>query len=579
MSDGSCRPRRPFWTDAEEVRPRPERAAGRRSLAARAGWHLAALALLYAGAVLVRGHVNAERRSAGHGDVAAYYQVARNLYQGRGLVQDFVADYLQDPASLPAPSNTWWLPLPSLIAWLGMEAGGDADYATARSAMILCSSLVVALAYAAGLLLLRSRAAALACGVLAVGFHLFLDQTCQTLSHGPYAVFAGGALLVLLALPRAPRLLPLFGLLFGLAYLCRGDSQVLLVSLPCALLLARRRGSLRALPRKDLGLAAALFLLVVAPWWARNERVLGELMPSGVNRAVFARTHEEWFTAPERLTRERYLAWGGERILEQKKRGVLDALSYAPFSLYASLTRGRPLEPRQEYYRLALLGKWVMTPLLWLGLLWLLFRRRAETMLLLVHILLLVVVYGALFSAIGRESFRTSLFSVLPLFVVAIVAALALLLRPLAARAPRLAAGALLSLVVLLSAGNILAAGPHLQAKGRANESMLEPYREFGRWIEERGLGEAVFFCRNPWEFSTETGASAVMIPFADAAYVLDAARRLGVEYLVDEESRSVALAKLRPGAFELVRRGDLQRVEAPLSFSVYRFRPGLLEK
>ncbi len=546
----------------------------------RAAWHAAALVLLYAGAVLIRWHANAERQSAGHGDVAAYYHVARNLHQGRGFVQDFVADFLQDPATVPTPSNTWWLPLPSVIAWLGMEACDSGDYAAAKAAMILCSSLVVVLAYAAGLLLLRTRAAALACGLLAAGFHLFLDQPCQTLSHGPYAVCAGGALLVLLALPRAPRLLPLFGLLFGLAYLCRGDSQVLLVSLPCALLLARRGGRLRTLPLlKDLALAAALFLLVVAPWWARNERVLGEPMPSGVKRAVFARTHEAWFTAPERLTRERYLAWGWEKILEQKKASVLDALGFTPLCLYAGLARGQELEPRHAQYRLALLGKWVMTPLLWLGFLWLLLRRRAQAMLLLLHILLLVVVYGLLFTAIGRESYRSSLFGVLPFFVVAVVAALALLLRPVALRRPRCAALALLVLAALLSAGNVLAAIPRLQAKGRETENMLEPFRECGRWLGERGLRDAVFFCRNPWEFSTETGARAVMIPFADAAYLLDTARRLGVEYLVDEESRSVALEQARPGVFELVRRGDLQRVEAPVAFAIYRFRPGLLDR
>src|SRR5687767_7015500 len=104
--------------------------------------HAVALAVLWVLALVVRSEATEARVSAGHGDVAAYYQVARNLHEGRGFEQDFIADRLAGPTALPTPSNTWWRPLPSIVGWLGMSAAGDASYAAGKRAMLLLSACV-----------------------------------------------------------------------------------------------------------------------------------------------------------------------------------------------------------------------------------------------------------------------------------------------------------------------------------------------------------------------------------------------------------------------------------------------------
>lgn len=541
-------------------------------------WHILWLVLLFGLAVWVRMFAAQHRTSAGHGDVAAYYHVSQNLYAGRGFVQDFIADFLQDPQSVPTPSNTWWLPLPSILGWLGMVAAGEPTFVAAKRAMILVASLVVLVCYFAGLVLLRSRAGALACGILGVGFHLYLDQPTVTLSHGPYSVFAAAALLCVIAYPRHPRVLPWFGLCFGLTYLCRGDSQVLVVSLGVTLLamhlLLRPR---RPIPWRGVGGAVALFLLVVAPWWVRNARVLGEIMPSGVKKVTWARNYEEWFSDPELLTKERYLAWGNERIWKQKQIGVVDAVVYTPAVMYRSVVREgadeddarmRSDSPKR---RILWLGQYVLTPLMALGVLWLLRKRPAAVAVLLLHLLLLVVVYGIVFPAVGRESYRSSLFSVMPILLVAIVAGAGLLLWPLRRFLPRAFAVALVLVATALSAANVAATLPHLKAKAADTDNMLAPYRAFGDWWRRQNGPDAVFFVRSPWEFTAETGLRSVMMPQVAADRMLEFARRFGVTFLIDERTGGMDLGQIRRGAATLVERGDVTPVPNAPVFKLYR--------
>lgn len=541
-------------------------------------FHCFALLALLLASILVRAYAARHRVSAGHGDVAAYYHVSKNLYAGRGFVQDFVADFLEEPQSVPTPSNTWWLPLPSIIAWIGMEIRGEDSYVAAKAAMIAVASLVSWVVYFTALLLLRDRTAALAAGILAVGFHLYLDQPTATLSHGPYSVFAGAAVLSLLAYRRWPRLLPFFGLFFGLTYLCRGDSQVLLAEL--ALVAAGMRFLARepvAIPWRSLAVCAALFVTVAAPWWIRNERVLGEIMPSGQKKVTWARSYEDWFTDTSRLTPEHYLKWGWENILDQKVKGVADAVDYVPDVMWRSVVRaGKEREtverdPDNPKRRILTLGTRVMTPLLWTGALALLVMRPWSSLLVYVHLLALALVYGVVFPAVGRESFRSSMFSVMPFALTAVITPIWLLLRALPRLAPGVRDVSLVAASAVLCVLNIAAAEPHLEDKARGVERTLAPYRQFGRWWRDGDRPDAVFFVRNPWQFTAETGLRCVMMPNVDADTMLEFARRFGVQFFLDEGTQGMELDVMRPGAAHLVRRGDAIEVQNPSPFRLYR--------
>jgi len=533
--------------------------------------HVIALVILWLLALVVRLDATRLRTSAGHGDVAAYYQVSRNLYEGRGFVQDFVADRLASPVTLPTPSNTWWRPLPSILGWLGMEVAGDSTYEDGKRAMIFVASFIPWVAYAAALLLLASRWAAFAAGLLAVGFHLYLDQPNQILSHGPYGLTAGAALVMILGVERSTRHLAWFGVLFGLAYLSRGDSQVLPILLGVALLAARVFGDRTAVPWRRLGVAAGLFVLIAAPWWARNFDVYDAPMPPGQSKAAYAKTYEDWFRSPDRLTWERYEAWGSEKIWQQKRRSVADAASFVPLAMSRSVDRGKTLGPDAPARRLQVLGLYVLGPLLWLGFAWLLIARRRAALLVLLHLTALVVLYAVGFSAIGRNSFHSSLFSVYPVFLACIVAAIQLLLRPLGDARARLRDGLTVAIAVVVAGLNVWAARPHLAAKYRGVENMLTPYRALAGWVDEHRAETPVIFCRNPWQLSAEARIGAVMIPLADAEEIRRVARTFGVTHLVDELRDPKGLVRIRPGLEAMFAAGELKRIKARAGFPLYQ--------
>jgi hypothetical protein len=549
------------------------------------------LVLLYVAAFAVRVWVTRDRVSAGHGDVAGYYHVAQNLATGRGFVQDFVAEYLEDPRAIPTPSNTWWLPLPSLIAAAGMKIAGDTAYVSAKYAMITLSSLIPLLCFFAGWFLLRSRVAGLATGILAVGFHLYLDQPNATLSHGPYALFAAGGLLIVMAWREHPKVLPWFGLFFGATYLCRGDSQALVVGLVVTLLaeaIRRRRERNTAsappqplIPWRALVISIATFLAIAGPWWARNLEVLGAPMPSGQRKVTFARSYEDWFYSDSsHLSAERYREWGWENIFEQKKTGVLDAIQYTPFVMYRSVTREQESKPGEVDYHLGIFGKWVLTPLLFAGLLLFLVTRRWAVASLLLHLALLTAIYGVVFPAIARESYRSSMFSVFPVFLAAIIGGLGLVLTPLKRLSERSFQAALLCGALLLAAGNVFVAVPVLRTKHAGIKQLLGYYRDFGEWARRKGIDDQIILARNPWQLTAETGMRSAIIPSDGVKGLIERARIYQARYLLDEFVGGHSILVWRPVLNALIAEKKVVPVfedDPPRRFRVYRLSDELL--
>jgi len=319
---------------------------------------------------------------------------------------------------------------------------------------------------------------------------------------------------------------------------------------------------------------------IVGPWWARNLTVLGTPMPSGMSKITWGRNFEEWFVSdPSNLTFERYLDWGFENIYEQKRSGVVDALTYTPFVFHRAVLREQETEAGDVAHELGLFSKWVLTPLLFLGLANLLVRRRASFFSLVLHLAALVVIYGVVFPAVGRESYRSALFSVFPVFLTAVIGGLVVLATPLRRFSERVFHGVVLVVAISLSAVNVVVAMPHLRQKCSSVEMTLAPYRAFGRWAKTRGLANETFLVRNPWQFTVETGMKCAVIPNDGVVGVLERVKLYGAKYLVDESSGGISILEKRPALQALVARGNLVPAypnDPPPRFRLYLFRGDL---
>jgi Dolichyl-phosphate-mannose-protein mannosyltransferase len=535
--------------------------------------------ILFVVSLLVRGYALAERVSPGHGDVADYYSVARNLYEGRGFFVDYIWTFIVDPHGIPNPSNTWWMPLPSILTAIGFVLSGGASYAAAKWTMIVVASLIPFVTYLTARELLGSKLLAFASAILAAGFHLFVDQTCAPLSYGPYTVFGGGALAAILMARTRPRCFVLAGLLIGLSYLSRGDSLVLLLPLALVWVSSQRRtnnsGS-DAVASHRISLAHAFgcltaFVAVTAPWLARNLSVLGSPTPTGQAKMIWLKDYVQWYTSrPETLTPKSYFEIGFLSILDQKTGAIGEVCNYTLTFLYRSIAR--PVEfslsdPSGPIWMVGL----AMTPFFWIGLI-VLWRRMHYAVF--AYLAAVLAFYGVLFSALSDQSFRTGLFSLLPTFVCAIVAGIDVCLVPLRRLSNRVADTAVVVVALGFATANVVAIKPFLVNKANAIEAMLSPYREFGPWAKAQGIQNKTFFVLNPWEFTLETGIRSVMVPSDDPSQVLTTARRFGVTHIALEEGTVKWLRDVRPGLAMLLESGTAESLGKAPGFRVLKLKP-----
>ncbi|HEV2237218.1 MAG TPA: glycosyltransferase family 39 protein, partial [Ktedonobacterales bacterium] len=314
------------------------------------------VAALVALGILARGLTAALVRHPGYLDAAYYYAVARNVAQGRGLTEDFIITYLAPAAQVTHPSNLWWMPGASLLLapffWLL-----GAHWWVAELPNVLLTGALPALGYWLGRDLLGTRRAALGAGLLTLvsGFYYPLYDPLPD-NFGLYAWAAGGALLLLAQGARGrPGRFALAGLCCGVAHLARAEAPLLLVIGGAVWLWARRagarpatgdaptrEGALVALPLWSLAAFAGMYLLVMAPWFARNLALVGAPLPPGGLQAAWLREYNDFFSYHKPITAAAYVAGGIGPILGSRlaalaataqQMAAVMSFALAPFAL------------------------------------------------------------------------------------------------------------------------------------------------------------------------------------------------------------------------------------------------------
>ncbi len=564
---------------------------------------------------------NASRISAGHGDTPYYFHVAQNLFAGRGFVCDYVWSFLENPSgAVPAPSNGWWMPGPSVVAFVGMWFAGEATFEAAKVAMSAFTSLYPIVVWWTAWALFRDRTLAARAAVLSVAFHLFLDQPAAPLSHGPYGMIVGAALVLLSAAPLTTRRGLVFGVLVGLAHLFRGDALTLFGTAGVLAVVAIRRQGWRASAR-PLGVAVAAYVVVMSPWFVRNVQVYGTPMPPGPSKALWLRDYPEWFALPDRLVPRRYFAEGvGVRLGEKADQTAKSAWTYvasyfdptiedrsqwvdaSPGALLGSLAKWlrdenatfHDPEP-PPWYLLRPLGM-VMAGLTFAGLARLVLRtlrsrRRGDDPPLAprwlgvfgLHSFAELAFYAWLFTGVANQSYVSSMYALYPLFVVGMAACLEPP-RALAARVPRIAATGAWAAVLALAALNALGGGAYLrQYKGPTISRGTAQWRSFGEELVKQGFRPQAdrLMLERTWNLYAAFPISVVRLPDEPLDRILETAQRLGVQWLAIGDRPFDVGPNVRPyrlQVYQLLRDSERSwRVfrDAELGLNVVRIRPG----
>jgi hypothetical protein len=352
--------------------------------------------LLFALALAVRAVLVALFPDPAYPDSYYYVDVARSIAAGNGLNVDFVwifaevGNRLPNPAVLPIPSNAHWLPLASFLQAPFVSILGPTAVANAIPGVLigsLAAPLTWFIARDAGARPIVGVAAGVISAVPGAATVFMAQPENFAILH---PLVAATIWMTARGLRGSGGSFALAGLLAGLATLARNDG-ILLAGAIALVWLADRVRALRAHrgrrawahvdDREPISILAGvaalgLFLLVMGPWWARQELVFGSISPtSSSGAALWIRSISEWNSITADPSPAHFFAQGWGPILASRVQGLVDALGnfavmiasivLLPFLIIGAIARRRDrnFQPWFVYTFVAFAGATILYPL------------------------------------------------------------------------------------------------------------------------------------------------------------------------------------------------------------------------
>ena len=488
--------------------------------------------LLFVVSLIFFGALAALQTVPGYMDAEYYFGQAINFSQGHGFQEYFIWNYLNDPAGIPAAGFTFWLPLTSFIASIGLWVSKSTDFFMARMMFILLAACIpVITAGITGHFASNKRAGWLA-GGLALFSGFYLPYLTITDNFTPF-MFLGGLFFLLVikittkTTESNTKLLHFLflGMVAGLMTLTRSEGLLWLAGGVLTVFLVARRDGWRV-TRFFIysGIIGAGFLICMAPWYVHNYSLFEAIYPPG-NRLMFWMTrYDDLFLYPAgELTAERWQTLGFSSIL-------IDRLKAAGTNIQTLIATGADI----FLFPLLIAGYWKN-------------RRNTSVIVFGWMLLLTLVSMSFIFPYAGaRGGFFHSLSSMQPLLWALIAVGLEIVIqwgvkhRNWKYNRAWLMFGAAIVLTAAALSGFIL---NDKLTHGLENEipwnDSQNAYQEIetGLINQNIGLDETVMI-NNPPGFTLATGRQSVMIPAGGAGAILTVCERYDVSYLVVNNER-----------------------------------------
>jgi hypothetical protein len=306
-------------------------------------------------------------------DPAYYSMIAQRLAEGHGFSAPVLYSFIEvgsripDPAILPVPSNAHWMPLTSIVAAASMAVFGS-SYVAGTIPLAILSALLAPLTYLVTIELWRSRWMAIVAGVLAIFAGPLLIMYPTTDNFAVFGATGAASLYCCMRAVRSPvagRWLVGGAAFAGLATLARIDGALLTLAVAAAWFVRRGWGPLKvrgsAVSVAWGAASVAVYVLVLAPWLARNLSEFGAILPSTGGHTLWVRSYNEQFSIGHEVSLATYLDWGWGNILGSKLyswwellgrlTALLGGVFVLPFAAGLWIFRGRPeLAPFLVYF-------------------------------------------------------------------------------------------------------------------------------------------------------------------------------------------------------------------------------------
>jgi hypothetical protein len=235
--------------------------------------------------------------SPGYMDADYYYAGGMQLANGHGFSEPYLWNYLDDPAVLPHPSHTYWMPLASILAAAGIILIKSSTWFAARMGFLIITALIPPVTAALAWSFTPRRDLALTSGLLAVFPAFYLSFLPVTDTFGIYMLIGGTFFLIINRRSSALNSL-LLGILAGLMHLARADGVLWLLIAMLVVLFISPKPSKRRTIVFHLVIALAGYLMVLIPWFARNYFTLGTPFAPGSSKPLWLTTYDQLFSYP-----------------------------------------------------------------------------------------------------------------------------------------------------------------------------------------------------------------------------------------------------------------------------------------
>jgi hypothetical protein len=512
------------------------------------------LPALFALALLIRLLAALPQQQPNYMDAAYSYVNALNLVEGRGFIEDFVWIYLDNPDPPPHPSHLYWMPLTSILAWLGMIVGGPA-YRAAQVPFIVISAFLAPITYGVTYTVSRQRWQCWLAGLLAVFSGFYFPFWTAIDNFTPFAVAGSLALLTAWRAMnnetmnneqlsnsglRTP--LPLFhppylfiaGMFVGLAHLSRVDGPLLLIAIILTYLLyliSHASRTTHYVLRITFHVSRFTFylilgyLLVMTPWFVRNWQAVGTPLPTAGSQTIWLTSYDELFSYGRELSAQTFFARGLGSVL-QGRWWVLTTNLKTVLAVWGMIF----LLP------LALVGFWHL-------------RYHLLIQLAGLYALFLFVTMTLIFAFPGaRGGLFHSGTALLPSIYAAAVVGLNKSIDWIAAHrrhwdvrlAKQVFGVGMVALAVAVSGFIYYRQVIHNNAWNNADSL----YPAVAQWVAQQNPS-AVVMINNPPAYRYRGGGLSVVVPNEDIETTLQVAYRYQVDYLILDRNRPVPLAEI----------------------------------
>jgi hypothetical protein len=265
------------------------------------------IVLLVAGAIVACGEALILQRP-GTMDACYSYVEGNMLAAGKGWMEPFIWNYLDDPASLPHPAFMYWMPLTAVLSSIGVFLTGD-GFRHAQIGFWFLVAVFPAFVFWLARHWSASNWVAWMAALFAMfpGFYATYGGTTDAFMI--FAWIGGGILVSIAGVLTTTRRIFLLGLLCGLAHLTRADG-ILFFGLVSAWIFFLRGHTLWLRIRSLLVLFAG-YGAAAGAWYLRNLASFQSFFAPSAGRALWIQEYNQLFHFPAGvLTPQWWLAAG-----------------------------------------------------------------------------------------------------------------------------------------------------------------------------------------------------------------------------------------------------------------------------